>query len=235
MASTHLTRLVLTNLSLPQRCGPYMFDRPGLRLRHLHELDLQGFIDPDDPRSGHYVDAYLQEADLQSIVRCCEGGCLSKLTLAGVLRGPCSFATLSPLTILTYLSLAATIADGVPELLQLRELRLNTVEVHVNTLAGISTRLTQLTALWIRQADVLGLYGSTVGDFDYNAVADGAEHDSRAEVVCLCADCWRRPALEMPLCEDLEQALREDGLWPDSSDDLFYNSSDDDSESSDCF
>lgn len=192
----------------------------GFRLPHLQELDLQGLTEPEDPGSGYYIDPYLRPPeDLLSIIGCCAGGCLRKLTLEGVFRGSCSVATLSALTTLTYLSLGDTKVRGVEEIVQLRELRLDTVGVDVNTLAGIATRLTQLTAVLIQQAEVREA-GALRVVFDYEAIADDAPHvDGRFKEECGCRDCWPRATLDMPVCEDLQQTLRDDVLWPDSESD----------------
>jgi hypothetical protein len=125
-----------------------MFGRPGLRLPHLAELHMVGYLHLINRRSSIYVDMCLTADDVCSVVSCCEGGCLRKLTLKGFVKPEGSSAVdwggLSALTTLTYLSVDAS-TKGVDKLVGLVELHLSRAEAPDEVLAAIAQQLTRLT------------------------------------------------------------------------------------------
>lgn len=236
LASTSLTRLVLSNLSLPSHCGPYMFGRPGLRLPHLEVLQLKGFADPASAEWGETeYEPYLDAADLQSIVDCCAGGSLRELMLVGVMRdedaaGPTDYSVFAALSTLTSLSLGACTTQGIDCLTQLRELELLEADITLDTLADMTRNLTCVTSLIVRGCWAMSDDADADDTLIEFAMQSGPEQCGPQ--VCDCYLCRRRQ--EMPVCEQLAEALKDDGLWPDESESYDEDESVEDDESDDC-
>lgn len=162
VASTSLTSLVLKEVTLPQRSGPHMFARPGLRLPHLQELHLEGVKDFEN---GGFPDVYLTGDDVASIATCCTGGGLRELTLRCVTKWDRDnlpdYTVFSALTTLTSLSVSGCV-EGVDTLVQLRALDIFHADVRDETLAGIALNLTRLTTLRVWNCDLSARAGSNL-------------------------------------------------------------------------